>query len=114
MQPTLSQTLHPMNNYALVEISLKDGTRPDLEWLGFIFDLSFTLCKFEHRLRSLEKAAKTRFGRLMPLSEGSLNLSQSEYLANFLSIGALSQVLGTTLRRFSGGSGLKQGDQNMV
>ena len=114
MRPTLSQTLHPMNNYALVEVSLKDGTRPDLEWLGFIFDLSFTLCKFEHRLRSLANAAQTRFGRLMPLSEGSLNLSQSDYMAILLPIGALSEALGTTMRRILGGSGLEQGDQNMV
>ena len=114
MRPTLSQTLHPMNNHALVEVSLKDATRPNLEWLGSIYDLSFTLCKFEHRLQSLKSAAKTRFGRLMPLSEGSLNLSQSKDSAILLLIGVLSQALGTTMRPLLGGSGLEQGDQIMV
>lgn len=82
-----------MNNGPLVNVNDKDDSSPNLRWLGTIFDVTLTLCKFEDRLESLQEAAKRKLAGSMTLLEKSFAASQPG-----TTIATLPMLIGALLR----------------
>ena len=108
------QTIHPMGNPALIQISTQDDSGPSLSWLGSMFDISLTLCKFGHRLETLKEAAKTKLASQMSRLEKSFAPAPKARCESTLPVGALLQEIEKLVRHSLSGKALEQGDQKWV
>lgn len=103
-----------MNNPALVCIGAQNDTRISLGWLGSLFDVTLTLCKFEHRLDTLKEAGKTKLASQMSLLEKSFAAPRHNSIEPTLPVAALLQETETLMRHSLSDKTIEKVDQEWV
>jgi len=103
-----------MNNPALVRIGAPNDSRISLGWLGSLFDITLTLCKFEHRLDTLRGTGKTKLASQMSLLEKSFSATRDDRLEPTLPVGALLQETETLMRHSLSDRTIEKVDQDWV
>lgn len=103
-----------MNNIALVRIDAQSDPKFSLGWLGALFDVTFTFCKFAHRLDTLKETVKGKLTSQMSLLEKSFVASRNNRKEFALPVGALLEETETLMRHSLSDKAIETVDQEWV
>lgn len=103
-----------MNNIALVRIGAQSDPKISLGWLGSLFDVTLTICKFEHRLDTLKETVKVKLTSQMSLLEKSFAAPRNNRMEFTLPVGALLEETETLVRHSLSDKAIEKVDQEWV
>ena len=103
-----------MNNTALVRIDAQSNPEISLRWLGSLFDVTLTFCKFQHRLDTLKETVKVKLTSQMSLLEKSFAASRNNRMEFTLPVGALLEETETLMHHSLSDKAIEKVDQEWV
>lgn len=103
-----------MNNIALVRIGAQSDPKISSGWLGSLFDVTLTFCKFEHRLDTLKETVKVKLTSQMSHLEKSFAAPPNNRMEFTLPVGALLEETETLMRHALSDKAIENVDQEWV